>query len=149
MVSRMTATHLLAQRAKPTLADPVVFILNGDDSARSWIEATVVSAGARAICCNTAAELLALVKPHTIACAILDVMGPKGSSFELQDSVAGAGIGTIFVTRERCISSCVRALRAGAIDFLTMPCDSIQLVGALKNAVSEARSPWTRRMQFN
>lgn len=139
----------------PTIADnavdssqPVVFIVNGDESTRTWIEATVVSAGLRALSFNTAAELLARFTPGAVACAILDVVLPDASGFELQDDLARAGVSIMFLTRERCISSCVRAVKAGAVDFLTVPCEATQLVQALRYAVREALCSRTQRVQF-
>lgn len=55
----------------------------------------------------------------------------------------------MFLTRERCISSCVRALKAGAVDFLTVPCDAHQLVRALRYAVKEAISSQHWRVQID
>jgi len=126
---------------------PVVFIVNSDESTRTWIEATVVSAGLRALSFDTAAGLLSTFKPDAAACAILDVVLPDASGLELQDNLARAGVSVMFITRECCISSCVRAVKAGAVDFLTMPCDPTQLVGALRFAVRQALSLWTQRVQ--
>src|SRR5262245_17170267 len=127
-------------------AESVVLIVNSDESTRAWIEATVISAGLRAISFNTAAELLSCAKPGTPACAVLDVILPDASGLELQGALARAGISTMFLTRERCISSCVRAVKAGAVDFLTVPCDSTALVQALRYAIREAHSSWTQRV---
>ena len=127
---------------------PVVLIVNSDDSARRWIETTVVSSGLRALSFATATELRSCFKADTAACAILDVALSDASGFELQENLARAGAAIMFLTRERCISSCVRAVKAGAVDFLTMPCDSTELVRALHHAMRQALSSWTQRVQF-
>jgi FixJ family two-component response regulator len=125
----------------------MVFVVNDDPSTRRWIEATVMSAGLRALAFETRGELLSYVQPGTIACAILDVTLPDGSGFELQSDLARAGIASMFLTRDRCIASCVRAVKAGAVDFLTMPCDSISLVRALRDALRQSLSSRTQRVQ--
>lgn len=144
----MSFTPLVNANDAVDSSQPMVFIVNGDESTRAWIEATVVAAGLRALSFNTAADLLARFTPGACACAILDVVLPDASGFELQDDLARAGVAIMFLTRERCISSCVRAVKAGAVDFLTVPCDPIQLVQALRYAVREALYSRTRRMQF-
>lgn len=144
----MILTSLAGRLSADNASEPVVLIVNGEDSVRSWIEAVVISAGLRAYSFKTAAELLSRFTPDGAACAILDVVLPDASGFQLQDELARAGASILFLTRERCISSCVRALKAGAVDFLTMPCDATELVRALRYAVREALSTWTQRVQF-
>lgn len=132
-----------------SLAEPLVYIVNGDRSTRNWIEAAVTSAGLRAQSFDTGAELLMHVKPGTIACAILDVNLPDGCGFELQSDLARIGISTMFLSRERCIASCVRAVKAGAVDFLTLPCNAMSLVRALRDAMRQALTSRLRREQFD
>lgn len=129
-------------------AEPVVFIVNNDESTRAWIEAIVSSVGLHAIGFSTASELSSRVEPGSVACAILDVDLPAASCFEHQDELAGAGVSILFLTRQGSISSCVRAVKAGAVDFLTVPCDANRLVRALRHAVHEALSLQNRRAQF-
>lgn len=126
---------------------PAVFIVNSDESARAWIEAMVVSAGLDAISFATAAELSSHLNFDTATCVILDVVLRDANGLELQDKLAQAGAAVMFLTREHCILSCVKALKAGATDFLTMPCDAAQLVCALRNAMREAVAIWARRAQ--
>ena len=130
-----------------TASSPTVFIVNSDASTRAWIESTVTSAGLRAISLSRASELIARLTPGAVACAILDVTLEDASCFELQNELAREGVATMFLTRERCISSCVRAVKAGAVDFLIVPCDAKHLVSALRYAVQEARSSLHRRVQ--
>ena len=125
--------------------DPVVLILNSDCSARAWLEATVTSAGLRAIGFDSADELLSHHSSSTAACAILDVLLPDASGFELQDKLSRAGASVMFITHDRCIASCVRAIKAGAVDFLTMPCDASEVVRALGCAVRHALFSWAQR----
>jgi len=144
----MNLTPLADRPRAGDTTEPVVFIVNGDESTRTWIEAIATSAGLRAYSFNTAAELLSRFTPGGAACAIIDVVLPDASGFELQEHLARAGVSIVFVTRERSTSSCVRAVKAGAVDFLIMPCDATQLVQALRYAVREAIASLTRRTQF-
>jgi FixJ family two-component response regulator len=131
------------------LVEPVVYIVNGDEPTRSWIEATVTSAGLRTHSFESAGGLRAVVRPNTVACAILEVTLPDGCGLELQIELARAGIPTLFLTRERCIASCVRAVRAGAVDYLTTPCNALSLVRALRDAVRLAIESRTQRVQVD
>lgn len=128
--------------------EPIVFIVNSDESTRAWIEHTVRSAGLHGISLSGSSELTAHLSPGAVACAILDVTFQGESCFELQKELAQQGVAIMFLTRERCISSCVKALKAGAIDFLTVPCDSKDLISAVQYAIYEARSSLTRRVQI-
>jgi FixJ family two-component response regulator len=131
-----------------THPEPVVYIANGDAATRNWIEATVTSAGLLALSFATQAELLRHLTPGRIACAVIDVNLPDGSGLELQSDLARAGVSTMFLTRERCIASCVRAVRAGAVDFLTMPCNSMSLIRALRDSVCHAMHTRAQRAQI-
>lgn len=118
--------------------EPVILIVNADAAARRWIEATVTSAGLPAHSFPTAAELMSGFMRDRPACVILDVALPDADGLELQQELTHAGASIVFLTREHCIPTCVRAVRAGAVDFLIMPCDAGRLVRALRAAVREA-----------
>ena len=135
-------------KARPS-AEPMVLILNSDRATRRWIEAIVISTGLRAASFESEMELLARVPSDTATCAILDLVSPGASAFELQQRLAGAGAAVVFVTSEHCISSCVKALKAGAVDYLTMPCSTTELVQALRTAVRQALSSLARRHHLN
>ena len=128
--------------------EPMVFIVNSDASMRSWSQATVIAAGLCAESFQTAAELLSRFRGDTAACVILDIVLPDASGLELQDHLARAGASVLFLTRERCIASCVKALKGGAVDFLTMPCDSTDFVRAIGAAARQAVSLWSQRAQL-
>ena len=145
----MTHTTLVKPPESAPAPGPVVFILNSDHATRRWIEAIVISAGLRALSLETGAELLSHVRSDTAACAILDLNLPDGSGIELQDDLARAGISTMFLTHEQCISSCVRAVKAGAVDFLTIPCNADLLLRALHDAVRESLSSRRQRVQID
>ncbi|MEJ0087252.1 MAG: LuxR C-terminal-related transcriptional regulator [Pseudomonadota bacterium] len=115
-----------------------MLIANSDRFARAWIETTVNTAGLCAIACDSARELLARVASVDPMCVILDVSLPDANGLDIQDRLTRAGAAIVFLTHERCIPTCVRAIQAGAIDFLTLPCEAARLVHALRNALQKA-----------
>lgn len=106
------------------------------------------SAGLRASSFESASELLSRFTANAAACAILDVTLPDACAFGLQERLARAGVSVMFVTRERCIASCVRAIRAGAVDFLTLPCEGVELVRALRFVARHAVTTWAQIERF-
>jgi len=134
-------SSVLSANRTPAGADlePVVLAVHRDESMRKWIEVTASAAGLRALTFATANELRARVGPKTVTCVVLDVSLPDASCFELQRDLFRAGAAIVFLTRERCIESCVQAMKAGAVDFLTLPCDPVRLTEALRFALGEAR----------
>jgi FixJ family two-component response regulator len=126
-----------------------VLIANGDRLTRDWIEATVAATGLRVLSFDSASELLSHFTCDTAACAILDLTPADTTGFDLQDALARAGASVLVVSREQSISACVRAIKAGAVDFLSMPCDAIELVRALRSAIHEAVHKWSQRKRLN
>lgn len=145
----MNLTPVAGQVSPADRLDPTVLIVNGDEATRAWIAATVDSLGLCAVGIATASELLARITPDMVACAILDVSLPDANGLELQVDLARIGVPTLFLTRDRCIASCVRAVKAGAVDFLTMPCNSTSLVHALRDAVTQAKNSFIQRVQID
>jgi FixJ family two-component response regulator len=131
------------------LAEPSVFIINSDLATRLWVEATVTSAGLRSFSFETCKAVLPYIQPAMFACAILDVSLPDGNAFDLQAHLVRAGIPTLFLTRERCFSACVKAVKAGAVDYLVMPCNSLLLIEVLRIALREALTVRSRRAQVD
>jgi FixJ family two-component response regulator len=139
--------HASRQSDPGSRLHPVVLIANSDPCARNWIEATVAATGLQAVSCGSAGELLSRFPANAAACAILDSTLPDASAFELLDKLSRAGATVMFVTRDRSLSSCVRALKAGAVDFLSTPCDAVELVRALRGAIREAYARLAQREQ--
>jgi len=87
-------------------------------------------------------EFLAAYQPQTLACLILDVAMPELNGLELQQRLTHQGIllPIIFLTGHGDIPMSVRAIKAGASDFLTKPVDAAALVGAVGAALQKALS---------
>lgn len=126
----------------------MVLILNRDQAARTWIEATVSSAGLPAFSFESASDLTSQFTPSVASRAILDLSLSDASDFELQAQLSRAGATVMFLTQERCVASSVRALKAGAVNFLTLPCEAADLIRALGNAVRHALTCWSHRQRL-
>lgn len=119
-----------------------MLVVNSDCLTRAWIEAIVSASGLRVMSYESAGEVLADFRGETPSCAILDLALSDASGFDVQSKLSQGGTSVLCVTREHCISSCVKAVNAGAVDFLTMPCDALELLRALRDAVREAVAVW-------
>src|ERR1700738_3002567 len=127
-----------------TLAAPV-YIIDDDASVRDAVGRLVRSAGWRAETFASAHEFLASPWADVPSCLILDVQLPGLSGFDLQQQLAKAGAQTsiIFLTGHGDIPSSVRAIKAGALEFLTKPYADAALISAIEQGLARAESQWT------
>jgi DNA-binding NtrC family response regulator len=118
----------------------VVCIVDDDISAREAIAGLVHSVGMRTQSFSSAAEYLSSPRQGRPVCLVLDVHLPDLSGLQLQQRLrlAGVDIPTVFVTGHGDIPMSVRALKAGAVDFLPKPFDPDQLLAAIQTAVTAA-----------
>jgi FixJ family two-component response regulator len=121
--------------------DPVVFILDDDPLIRSGIESLIRSIGLRAVMFSSAAEFLRAKRPDAPSCLILDVRMPGQSGLELQAELRSAGIRipVIFITGHGDIPMSVRAMKEGAMEFLTKPVRGQDLIDAVQKAIARDR----------
>jgi FixJ family two-component response regulator len=119
-----------------TRSDSTVYIVDDDASVREGMEDLLSSFGFNVIAFGSAAEYFASSRAETSACLILDVKLPGMDGFELQRQLAdGRHPPIIFMTGRRDIPSSVRALKAGAVDFLIKPFEEDQLLNAINSAL--------------
>src|SRR5262245_31907611 len=107
----------------PHDTDPVVFVVEDDDSQREAIAALLSMNGLKAECFGSAQDFLNAKRPDVTSCLVLDVRLPGDSGLHVQADLAKAGthIPVIFITAHGDIPMTVRAMKAGAIEFLTKP----------------------------
>ncbi len=98
-----------------------VFVVSGDESVRSALEQVLSAHGVHAVAFESAAAYLEYAKPDLPGCLILDVVLPDMCGLELQQRAAAACSTVLFVTRRAEIADSVCAMKAGALDFLTLP----------------------------
>jgi len=121
--------------------EPIVYILDDDALVRTGIESLIRTIGLRTAMFSSAAEFLNAKRPEAPACLILDVRMPGQSGLELQTELRSAGvhIPIIFITGHGDIPMSVRAMKAGAMEFLTKPVRGQDLIDAVQKAIARDR----------
>ena len=120
--------------------DHIVLIVDDDRRIRESLTALLSSFDMHAIAFGSAAEYLAYPKPEVPACLILDVELPDLNGLELQSRIAeGHHPHIVFITGHGDIPSSVRAIKAGAVDFLTKPFKQEDLLAAIHSALAQSR----------
>lgn len=123
-------------------AEPaVVYVVDDEPAVREALSGLVRSLGLEARTFGSADEFLAHPRPARPACLVLDVRLPGASGLELQERLAGAGaaLPIIFITGHGDIPMSVKAMKAGAMEFLPKPFDDAALVAAVEAAVERSR----------
>jgi len=124
----------------------LVFIVDDDRGTRESLKNLIRSAGLSAQTFSSAQEFLAAERPKAPGCLVLDVQLPGLSGLDLQQELAKAGvkIPIIFITGHGDIPTSVRAIKAGALEFLTKPVNREDLLRAIQQAIARdlrARQP--------
>jgi FixJ family two-component response regulator len=121
---------------------PVVFIIDDDDLMRAALDSLIRSVGLRAEALGSAAEFLAAELPDAPCCLILDVRLPGLSGLDFQAELAKSQkqIPVIFITGHGDIPMTVKAMKAGAVEFLTKPFRDQDLLDAVRTALERARA---------
>jgi FixJ family two-component response regulator len=121
------------------LVRPTVFIVDVDPSARESIEVLVRTAGWEVECFASAEEFLARPRAMKAGCLLLDVVLPQLDGLALQEIVADrCEMPVIFVTSQGDVRVTVRAMKAGAIDFLTKPINAAAILNAVRAAIDRS-----------
>jgi DNA-binding NtrC family response regulator len=117
---------------------PLVYVVDDDPSAREGVASLVRSAGLMAKTFMSGEEFLAAPRPKVPSCLVLDVNLPGASGLDLQQELAKAEIQVpiIFLTGHGDIPMTVRAVKAGAANFLTKPFDDETLLNAVRQCIT-------------
>src|SRR5579859_611380 len=123
-------------------AVPTVFIVDDDRSMRQAIQDLVESVGLRAEAFANGQEFLRSQRADKPGCLVLDVRLPQmsGLDFQRQLAVTGVQIPIIFITAHGDIPMSVRALKSGAVEFLTKPFRDQDLLDAIQQALERDRT---------
>lgn len=126
---------------------PIVFVVDDDLNIRASIQGLLKSAGLRSESFETAEQFLQRKPSNGPSCLILDVSLPGMSGLEFQQQLRNAGlqIPIIFVTGYGDIPMTVKAMKSGAVEFLTKPFEDQHLLYAVQQALardSAARQQW-------
>jgi FixJ family two-component response regulator len=127
-----------------------VFVVDDDQSVREALSALIRSVGLTVELYDSAPEFFARQRPDAPACLVLDVRLPGMSGLELQHALAKAGarIPVIFVTGHGDIPMSVRAMKAGAIEFLAKPFRDADLLAAIGEGLDRDRAARHHRAQL-
>ncbi len=130
-----------------TERDAIVFVVDDDPSLRDALRILIQSVGLRAQTFSSAQEFLSSKRPDAPACLVLDVGLPGLSGLDLQRELAKAGIEVpiIFITGYGDIPMSVRAMKAGAVEFLTKPFQPQDLLDAIRQGLKRDESARNER----
>lgn len=131
------------------LDSPIVFVVDDDYRVREALSSLISSVGLRVAVFNSAAEFLESEKQDAPSCLILDLQLPGTSGLELQQQlVTGDAPPIIFITGYGDIPSSVRAMKAGAIEFLSKPFNDRELLQAIDAAIARDRTARQQRSEL-
>src|SRR6202040_4399150 len=115
-----------------------VYVLDDDVSVREGVGSLIRSVGLKVRTFASAQEFLASLRKERPSCLVLDIQLPDINGFELQQELATKDIQIpiIFLTGHGDIPMSVRAIKAGALEFLTKPFDEEYLLEAIRDAIA-------------
>ena len=124
---------------RPPPPAAVVFLVDDDASVRKSLSRLISEAGYKVYAYASAREFLAREPATGPSCVVLDVRMPGVTGLDLQETLTGAvhEIPIIFITGHGDISMSVKAMKAGAVDFLTKPFAAKDLLDAIRRAVAK------------
>jgi FixJ family two-component response regulator len=131
-----------ASRSFPMLSTtPIVFVVDDDPSVREALESLIVQSGWRAQVFESAQDFLSFPRAVVPSCLVLDVTLPGLNGLELQSLIAGDRIDMpiIFITGHADVPMTVKAMKAGAVEFLTKPVAEDVLINAIGSAIARSR----------
>jgi FixJ family two-component response regulator len=130
------------------LDDPIIFVVDDDYRMQEALSSLVEAMGFRVATFGSASEFLNAERPDSPACLILDLELPDLNGLELQQELADQDSPpVIFVTGHGDIPSSVRAMKAGAVEFLSKPFGEQELQSAIEAAVAMDRLARQKRSE--
>ncbi len=130
--------------------DFIVFIVDDDARMREALSELLESLGWRAVAFGSAGDYQSYSRPDLPACLILDVELPDINGLDFQKQIAdGDHPPIVFLTGHADIPSSVRAIKSGAVDFLTKPFTEDDLLAAIRSAVDRDRMARQERAEID
>jgi FixJ family two-component response regulator len=131
--------------------DPIVFVVDDDASVRDAVKKLISSVGLRVQTFGSTRDFLAAKRPDAPSCLVLDVRLPDVSGLEFQRDLTAADIRIpiIFITGHADVPMSVRAMKAGAVEFLTKPFRGQDLLDAIQEAIARDRAALSDRAQMS
>ena len=130
---------------------PVVFVVDDDRAFRDALRRLLTSVGLTVEVFPSAQAFLSSPRRHTPGCLVLDVRLPGLSGLDLQQELANTDttLPIIFLTGHGDIPMSVRAMKAGAVEFLTKPFREQDLLDAIRQAIDRDRVARTERLELD
>jgi FixJ family two-component response regulator len=130
----------------PHTSTPTILVVDDDISIRESLELLILSAGWNPVLFSSASELLASSRCAGPCCLILDVTLPDLSGLDLQERIAAerSEMPIIFLTGHGDIPITVKAMKRGALEFLTKPFDTDVLLNAIRHAIKRSEVTLSR-----
>jgi FixJ family two-component response regulator len=130
--------------------EPLVFVLDDEESVRKALSRLLDSAGYRSECFAAPEQFLARAPHDGPSCLILDLQMPGMTGLELQArlSESGHALPIVFLSGHGDIPTSVRAIRQGALDFLSKPIKSDKLLAAVEAALERDRAGFAERREL-
>ena len=130
---------------------PLVHVVDDEESVRKSLSFLLKTSHYRAQCWASGSAFLKDVDRSEPACVLLDIRMPDMDGIELQEKMNGHGIGlpVIMLTGHGDVSLAVRAMKAGAVDFLEKPFDRQKLLNAIGRAFAQLADAEARRDQMD
>jgi len=121
---------------------PIVFVVDDDVSVRESLEALIRCEGWEPETFASAQEFLARPRVGVPSCLVLDVSLPDLNGLDLQNRIAAdrTDMPIIFITGHGDVPMTVRAMKAGAVEFLTKPFEDETLLSAIRNAIGRSQT---------
>lgn len=122
--------------------NPIVFVIDDDAMVRDAIEDLLQSVGLDVRLFASAGEFLKTRRPDAPACLVLDVRLPEQSGLDFQKALVGTDmeLPIVFITGHGDIPMSVRAMKSGAVEFLTKPFRDQDLIDAIQAAIARDRA---------
>lgn len=132
------------------VGDGIVYVVDDDGAVRDALSSLVRSIGLRVATFGSAREFLGHPRGDAPACVVLDVHLPDGSGLEIPGELRSAGVAIpiIFITGQGTIPMSVRAMKTGAVEFLTKPFQEEDLIGAIHVALERDRAALRDRAEL-
>lgn len=137
-------------KSAATQDGPIVFVVDDDAAVRQSLHNLIRSVGLRVETFASADQFLRHTLPDVPACLVLDIRMPGQSGLELQSEMLGAerALPIIFITGHGDIPMSVRAMKAGAVEFLTKPFRHQDLLDAIHLAIERDRAAMEQRAEL-
>ena len=146
----ITVRTSTAGHSATTHLTPVVFVVDDDVSVRESLELLIGTAGWRAETFASAKDFLSRPRATVPCCLVLDVRIPGLNGLDLQQQLAArTDMPIIFITGYGDVPMTVRAMKAGAVEFLTKPFNDTVLLDAIRHAIDRSSAAQRQRSELS